>query len=86
MQEVLVRIEGLKREVIKEEFVGIKTICEKLTKTTDGKFKTYIAIELSSQKMVNKFHERMMKDDLLMIDYDYDKFKGTFEKEMDKLN
>ena len=86
VQEVLVRIEGLKREVIKEEFVGIKTICEKLTKTTNGKFKTYIAIELSSQKMVNKFHERMMKDDLLIINYDYDKFKDIFEKEMDKFN
>ena len=86
MQEVLVRIEGLKREVIKEGLVGIKTICEKLTKTTDGKFKTYIAIELSSQKMINKFHERMMKDDLLIINYDYDKFKDIFSKEMDKLN
>ena len=80
------RFEGLNREIIKEELVGIKTICEKLTKTTEGKFKTYIAIELSAQKLVDKFHERMMKDDLLMIDYDYEKFKDTFEKEMGKLN
>lgn len=86
VQQVLVRFEGLNREVIKEEFVGVKTICEKLTKTTKGKFKTYIAIELSAQKLVDKFHERMMKDDLLMIDYDYEKFKDTFEKEIGKLN
>ena len=79
------RFEGLNREVIKQELVGIKTICEKLTKTTEGKFKTYIAIELSAQKLVDKFHERIMKDDLLMIDYDYVKFKDTFEKEMGKL-
>ena len=56
-----------------------------MTKTTEGKFKTYIAIELSAQKLVDKFHERIMKDDLLMIDYDYEKFKDTFEKEMGKL-
>ena len=85
-EQVVERFEGLNREVIKEELVGIKTICEKLTKTTEGKFKTYIAIELSAQKLVDKFHERMMKDDLLMIDYNYDKFKDTFEKEMGKLN
>ena len=85
LEQVEERFEGLNREVIKQELVGIKTICEKLTKTTEGKFKTYIAIELSAQKLVDKFHERMMKDDLLMIDYDYEKFKDTFEKEMEKL-
>lgn len=84
-EQIEERFEGLNREVIKEELVGIKTICEKLTKTTEGKFKTYIAIELSAQKLVDKFHERMMKDDLLMIDYDYEKFKKTFEEEMEKL-
>ena len=84
LEQVEERFEGLNREVIKQELVGIKTICEKLTKTTEGKFKTYIAIELSAQKLVDKFHERIMKDDLLMIDYDYEKFKDTFEKEMGK--
>ena len=85
LEQVEERFEGLNREVIKQELVGIKTICEKLTKTTEGKFKTYIAIELSTQKLVDRFHERIMKDDLLMIDYDYEKFKDTFEKEMGKL-
>lgn len=86
LEQVEERFEGLNREIIKEELVGINTICEKLTKTSEGKFKTYIAIELSAQKLVNKFHERMMNDNLLMIDYDYEKFKAIFEKEMDKLN
>ena len=85
VEQVEERFEGLNREVIKEELVGIKTICEKLTRTSEGKFKTYIAIELSAQKLVDKFHERMMKDDLLKIDYDYEKFKNTFEKEMENM-
>ena len=85
LEQVEEHFEGLNREVIKQELIGIKTICEELTKTTEGKFKTYIAIELSAQKLVDKFHERIMKDDLLMIDYDYEKFKDTFEKEMGKL-
>jgi len=74
--------EGFSDKVIREELVGVKTICEKLTKTSEDKFKTYIAIELSAQKLVDKFHERMMKDDLLKIDYDYEKFKKAFEEEM----
>jgi hypothetical protein len=86
VEQVEERFEGLNREIIKEELVGIKTICEKLTKTSTGKFKTYIAIELSAQKLVAKFHERMMKDDLIKIDYDYEKFKKTFEEEMNKMN
>jgi len=85
VEQVEERFEGLNREVIKQELVGIKTICEKLTRTSEGKFKTYIALELSAQKLVDKFHERIMKDELLMIDYDYEKFKNTFEEEMEKL-
>ena len=86
VEQVEERFEGLNREIIKEELVGIKTICEKLTKTSTGKFKTYIAIELSAQKLVDKFHERMMKDDLIKIDYDYEKFKKTFEEQMNNMN
>ena len=86
VEQVEERFEGLNREIIKEQLVGIKTICEKLTKTSTGKFKTYIAIELSAQKLVDKFHERMMKDDLIKIDYDYEKFKKTFEEEMNTMN
>ena len=85
LEQVEEHFEGLNREVIKQELIGIKTICEELTKTTEGKFKTYIAIELSAQKLVDKFHDSIIKDDLLMIDYDYEKFKDTFEKEMGKL-
>ena len=55
LEQVEERFEGLNREVIKQELVGTKTICEKLTKTTERKFKTYIAIELSAQKFEISF-------------------------------
>lgn len=85
-EEVEERFEGLNREIVNEELVGVKTICEKLTRTTDGKFKTYIAVELSAQKLVEKFNDRISKDDLIKIDYDYEKFKKTFEEEMSNFN
>jgi hypothetical protein len=85
VEEVSERFEGLTREVINQELVGTKTICEKVTKTANGNYKTYIAIELSGDDMVSKMNERLSKDQILKVDYDYEKFKDTFNKEMEKL-
>jgi hypothetical protein len=54
-------------------------------RTQQGTYKTYIAIELSADELVAKYNERLSQDERLKIDYDYEKFKETFEKEMDKL-
>jgi hypothetical protein len=53
--------------------------------TKEGTYKTYIAIELSADDLVKKYNERMSTDDKLKIDYDYQKFKDTFDKEMEKM-
>lgn len=85
VEQVEERFEGLTREVIDQEIRGIKTICEKLFKTKDGKYKTYLAIELSAQDLLVKMDKKLAKDDQLKIDYDYEKFKATFEKEMENM-
>jgi len=84
-EEVEERFEGLTREVINQELAGVKTICEKMYTTQEGKYKTYIAIELSGEELLSKMNERLSKDERLRIDYDYEKFKEEFEKEMNKL-
>lgn len=84
-EEVEERFEGLTREVINQQLNGIKTICEKVTKTSENKYKTYLAIELSGDELVAKMNERLGKDERLKIDYDYEKFKETFNQEMEKL-
>lgn len=85
-EEVEERFEGLTREVLDQQLVGTKTICEKMTQKTDGSgFVTYVAIELSGQDLLGKYHDRLSKDDRLQIDYDYEQFKETFDAEMDKL-
>lgn len=83
-EEVLENFESLTREVINQELAGIKTICEKQT-TLEGKYKTYVAIELSTDNILKKYTERMTKNESLKIDYNYEKFKETFEKEMEKM-
>ena len=85
-EEVEERFESLNREIVDQTLSGIVTKCEKLMKTGQGTYKTYVAIELSAEELVSKYNERLSKDERLKIDYDYEKFKETFEKEMEKMN
>ncbi len=85
-EEVEERFESLNREIVDQTLTGIVTKCEKLMKTEKGTYKTYVAIELSAEELVSKYNERLSKDERLKIDYDYEKFKETFEKEMDKMS
>ncbi len=84
-EEVEERFEGLNREVVDQELRGIKVICEKQTRTSEGRYKTYIALELDSNGLLSTYNERLSTDDRLKIDYDYEKFKKTFEEEMNKM-
>lgn len=86
VEEAEERYESLSREVVNQKLTGVKTICEKTTKTSEGKYKTYIAIELAGDELMSALNERLSKDDKLRIDYDYEQFKKTFEEEMDKLS
>jgi hypothetical protein len=79
------KFESLNREIVDQTLQGVRTICEKLVQTKDGNFKTYIAIELSADDLVQQYNNRLSKDDKLKVDYDYEKFKDTFNKEMDKM-
>ena len=84
-EQVEERFESLNREVVDQTITGIRTLCEKLVKTDQSTYKTYVAIELSADELVSKYNERLSKDEMLKIDYDYEKFKETFEKEMEKM-
>src|SRR5882757_7943323 len=79
------KFESLNREVVDQTLQGIRTICEKLVSTKDGNYKTYVAIELSADDLVKQYNSRLSTDDKLKVDYDYEKFKNTFDKEMDKM-
>ncbi|MCU0356705.1 MAG: LPP20 family lipoprotein [Cyclobacteriaceae bacterium] len=84
-EELEERFEQLNRTIVNQTLSGVKTICERQSKTDKGQYKTYIAIELSASDIVSKYHESLSKDERLRIDYDYEKFKETFEKEMEKM-
>jgi hypothetical protein len=79
------RYEGLSREVINQRLAGSKVICEELMRTTEGMYKTYIAIELSGDDIINAMNQRIAADDRMKLDYDYEKFKKTFNSEMEQM-
>ena len=84
-EQIEEKFEGLSREVIDQKLSGVITICEETFKTAEGKYKTYICLELGADDLVEAINERLTKDESLRIDYDYEKFKETFNKEMEKL-
>jgi hypothetical protein len=83
-EEVEERFESLNRQVVDQTLQGIRIICEKNMKTQAGTYKIYLALELGADELLKKYNERLSTDDRLKIDYDYEKFKDTFEKEMEK--
>lgn len=84
-QEFIGKYEGLSREVINQSITGTKTICEELTKTANGNYKTYVAIELNNDALINTLSKRISADERLKVDYNYEKFKETFNKEMEEM-
>ena len=86
VEEVEERFETLTREVVNQQLNDVRTICQKHTRTKNGKYKTYLAIEMSTDALEEALKNSLSKDKRLKVDYDYEKYKETFEKEMDKLD
>ncbi len=84
-EELLNRYEGLTREVVDQTLVGTIVICERTTVTRTGNYKYYVCIELGSNELLTSLNNRISNAEMLKVDYNYEKFKKTFEEEMNKL-
>lgn len=85
IEQVEERFEGLTREVINQQLSNIRVICEKQTHTSANKYKTYIAIEMSAEDLEKTISNKLSQNEKLKVDFDYNKFKETYEAEMQKL-
>ncbi len=83
-EEVTETFQEMARTVVDQEIRGAIEICEKLTQRADGTFVSYVALELSGSKIADAYNAGLSKDEKLKADYNYEKFKETFEKEMNK--
>ena len=85
VEEVTETFNEMSRTVVNQQLSGATKICEKFTKTPEGKFKCYMAIELSADKLAMKYNEKLSKDERIKAEYNYQKFKEIFEQEMSRL-
>lgn len=88
-EEAKQKFEDMSKIVVKEKLSGIRVICEKTMRTPEGKYKVYVAIELAGEELLRGINSSLSRgisnDTKTRIDYDYDKYKQEFEKEMKKL-
>ncbi len=86
-EEIEERFESLSREIVNQELQGLKIICEKVTQNSNTlKYTYYMGMELSGAELLTKMNEKLSKDEMLKVDYDYEKFKETFNEEMNKMS
>lgn len=80
------KYEGITREVINQQLNDVKVICEKQAITRNSNnITTYIALEMDKDAVVKALASRVSRDEELKVDYDYEKFKKTFDEEMSKM-
>jgi ribulose bisphosphate carboxylase small subunit len=84
-EEVTETFQEMARTVVDQDIRGAVEICEKLTQREDGVYVSYVALELSGQKIADSYNQGLSQNEKIKADYNYEKFKETFEKEMEKM-
>jgi hypothetical protein len=77
------RFEGGTDLVVKEHIAGYRTICEKFTRQS-GSYKCYMAIEIGADELSKPVHQKLTDNDVLRVDYDYEKFREKFNEAISK--
>ena len=85
-EEFLGKFETMTREVVNLQLQGTSVTCEKLTKDASGTYKAYVCLEYGSSELFQALNNRASSDEMIKVDYNYEKFKNTFEEEMSKFN
>ena len=79
------KFENLTREVVNLKMNDIKIICEKPGSLGNGKYQTFVAVELDKESLLNGLNGNITKDQKLQVDYDKMKYEQIFNEEMEKM-
>lgn len=79
------KFENLTREVADETLNNLVVTCEKSSVMDDKKYRTFIAIEVSKEDIMNGIDRKLSSNEKLQVDYDKKKFEEIFNQEMDKM-
>ena len=83
-EELMKNYEGVSREVVNQTLAGSIVVCEKMMKTQTGNYKSYVCVELGGSEILQSLNNKMTNNEMLKVDYNYEKFKKTFDAEMSK--
>ncbi len=79
------KFEGETDLIVKENISGYRTICEKFTRNkANQNYKCYMAIEIGRDELSKALYNKLTDQQILRIDYDYEKFQEKFNAEMNK--
>jgi hypothetical protein len=84
-EEATETFQQLGRTVVDQKLSGAVKICDKLTQKDDGRYVSYVAIELSGDELISDYNESLSRDERVQAEYNYQQFKEVFEQEMEKL-
>ncbi len=79
------KFENLTREVANETISNIVVACEKSSVLPDKKYRSFVAIEVSKEELLNGMNNKISSDSKLQIDYDKKKYEEIFNQEMEKM-
>jgi len=83
--EVEGKFENITREVANETLSNVVVVCEKSSVLDDGRYNSFIAIEVNRDDVLTGMDNRISNDKKLQIDYDKKKFEEIFNKEMQQM-
>ncbi|WP_027470496.1 hypothetical protein [Saccharicrinis fermentans] len=79
------KFENLTREVADQTISNIVVACEKSSVLPDKKYRSFVAIEVEKEELLNSLNNSISKDAKLQVDYDKKKYEEIFNQEMEKM-
>lgn len=79
------KFEEITREVVKQEIINLAIVCSK-TFNKEGKYTTYMAVEVNRSEVVDKVENKLSKDEKINQDFEKMKFEKILDKEMDEFS
>ncbi len=84
-EETRSRYQSLSREVINQKLNGVRVICTKTMKDSEGQYKCYVALELAGNEIATAINESVKADSNLRTDFEYQRFLEIYNEEMSNL-
>lgn len=83
-EEVTETFQEMARTVVDQELKGAIERCQRTTQKEDGTYVSYMCLELSGAQIADAYANSLSQNEKIKADYNYEKFKETFEAEMAK--